>query len=85
MRTTFAIDADGSVRAFGFDRWGDPDQTGTWGRHPCGGEVTAAATFGGLTIPSAGRFGWFYGTERWHEGEFLHFRITELHPITGPK
>ena len=63
-----------------FPRWGDPDHTGTWGQHPFGGEVTAYRTFDGLTIPSAGRFGWFFGTDRWSDGEFFRYQITTLQP-----
>jgi hypothetical protein len=40
--------------------------------------VTGYATFDGLTIPSAGRFGWHFGTERWPEGEFFRYQITGL-------
>jgi hypothetical protein len=83
LLTTFAINADGRIRSFGFDRWGDPDQTGAWAQHPCGGEVTASTTFDGLTIPAAGRFGWFHGTDRWHEGEFIRFQITKLDPVNN--
>jgi hypothetical protein len=43
-----------------------------------GGQITAHATFNGLTIPSAGRFGWYFGTNRWSQGEFFRYRITEL-------
>jgi hypothetical protein len=42
-----------------------------WWWHNCGGQVTAQAHFGGLTIPSAGGLGWFYGTDRWNDGEFF--------------
>jgi hypothetical protein len=44
----------------------------------CGGDVTAHSTFEGLTIPSAGTFGWFYGTDRWPDGEFFRYQITDL-------
>jgi hypothetical protein len=74
----FELDAGGLVRSLVFDRWGDPEGTGHWGLHPFGGEITAWATFDGLTIPSAGRFGWYFGTDRWEEGEFFRYRITEL-------
>lgn len=77
------IDEDGRLLSMVFDRWGDPWQTGTWGRHPFGGEVTAHGTFDGLTIPSAGRFGWCYGTDRWSEGEFFRYQITKLQPIVS--
>lgn len=61
-----------------FDRWGDPDGTGQFGVHTFGGEFTAHATFDGVTIPSQGRLGWHDGTNRWHEGEFFRYRITNL-------
>lgn len=77
----YRIDGAGRIESFVFDRWHDPDASGHWGAHPCGGEVTAYRTFNGLTIPSAGRLGWFYGTGRWPEGEFFRYEITQLVPI----
>ena len=76
----YTIGDDGRVRSVVFDRWGDPDETGTWSIHPFGGDVTGYATFAGLTIPTSGRMGWFYGTERWDDGEFFRFQITDLKP-----
>ena len=74
------IGDDGLATSVVFDRWGDPDETGTWRTLPFGGEITRHARFGGLTIPSEGRIGWFYGTDRWVEGEFFRFRIGTLRP-----
>jgi hypothetical protein len=82
VEVRYALDTNGRVRSLVFDRWGDPDGTGAWSLHPFGGEVTAYATFRGLTIPSAGRFGWFFGTDRWHQGEFFRYRITDLRLLT---
>ena len=62
---------------------GDPGESGTWGLHAFGMEATAHATFDSFTIPSEGRLGWFYGADRWGEGEFFPFRITELR-LVGP-
>src|SRR6266508_1219923 len=45
-------------------------------------EITAYATFDGLSIPSAGRFGWFFGTDRWSQGEFFRYQITQLQFMT---
>jgi hypothetical protein len=59
-----------------FRRWGDPDETGTAGWHPFGGEVTSWARFGGVTLPSAGELGWFHGTDRWPDGAFFRYRLT---------
>jgi hypothetical protein len=77
------LDAAGRIVSLRFDRWGDPGGGG-FGWHPFGGEITGYASFAGLTIPSAGRLGWFYGTDRWAEGEFFRYRITGLQPV-GPR
>lgn len=81
IEARYRVDADGHLLSMVFDRWGDPWRTGTWGQYPFGGEVTAYRTFNGLTIPSAGRFGWCYGTDRWSDGEFFRYEITELQRI----
>ena len=78
----FELGDEALVRSVVFDRWGDPEGSGTWRHHPFGFEVTGWATFGGVTIPSAGRAGWFYGTDRWKEGEFFRSQIIEYHLVT---
>lgn len=75
------IDDDGVIQSLVFNRWGDPDDTGTWAQLPFGGEVTGYGTFHGLTIPKSGRMGWFYGTNRWPEEEFFRFNLTALRPF----
>ena len=77
------LDAAGRVVSLAFDRWGDPGGAGAFGWHRFGGQITGYASFGGLTVPSAGRLGWFWGTDRWAEGEFFRYRITDLQPA-GP-
>jgi hypothetical protein len=72
------LDPQGRIRSVVFDRWGDPDKTGTWAWHPFGGEITGYRCFAGLTIPSAGTFGWHFGTDRWAAGEFFRYEITSL-------
>jgi hypothetical protein len=78
----YGLEDDGRIRSLVFDRWGDPDRSGSWGLYPFGGEVTDYRSFGGLTVPSAGRIGWFYGTDRWSKGEFFRFQLIALEPIT---
>ena len=78
LEVRFRLDRAGHIASLVFDRWGDPNNTGTWAWHPFGGEVTGYRSFGAVTIPSAGRFGWFYGTDRWVDGEFFRYRITAL-------
>jgi hypothetical protein len=77
----FGLLPDGRLRDLVFPRWGDPDSTGTWGWHPFGGEFTAHRRFGGLTVPSAGRMGWHYGTDRWPESAFFRYQLGELLPL----
>jgi hypothetical protein len=76
------IDDRGRLRESVFQRWGDPDRTGTFDLHPCGGEVTAYASFGGVSVPGAGRAGWFYGTDRWMEGKFFRYQLTSMELVT---
>jgi hypothetical protein len=78
------LDAAGRIASLVFDRWGDPDNSGAFAWHRFGGEVTGYRSFQGLTIPSEGRLGWFYGQDRWPAGEFFRYQITDLQPVTGP-
>jgi Family of unknown function (DUF6544) len=78
MKVHYRLDRDGRMVSFAFDRWGDPDRTGTWGWHPFGGQITGYRSFGGLTIPGAGWAGWFYGTDRWPDSAFFRYQITDL-------
>ena len=74
----YLLDDQARVQACWFERWGDPDRTGKYALAPFGMEATAHRTFSGLTIPSAGRAGWHYGTDRWPDGVFFQYRITDL-------
>ena len=76
IESHYRLDDRARIRSVSFDRWGDPGQTGTWGWHRFGGEFTDHRTFGDWTVPSAGRMGWHFGTERWDEGEFFRFGLT---------
>jgi hypothetical protein len=57
------------------NRWGNPGGA-PFGRYPFGVRVEAERRFGGITIPSVFRAGWWWGTERQHEGEFFRAEIT---------
>jgi hypothetical protein len=83
VETQYELDAGGRIRSFVFDRWGDPDGTGTWAWRPFGGEVTAYRTFDGVSIPAAGRLGWFFGTDRWPGTASFRYRLTNLRLLTG--
>ena len=77
------LDDEDRIRTIVLERWGDPDSTGESGRYPFGFEATGYATFDGVTIPSAGRAGWFIGTDRWREGEFFRYEIANYRLIGG--
>lgn len=85
-----ALDEEGLPTAVDFERWGDPDETGTWSAHRFGFEVKRHATFGGVTIPATGAAGWRPRTEGWKEGEFFRSEIVRYEllgvpvPGTGP-
>lgn len=77
----FVIAEDGRLRSLTFDRWRAAEGDDPAGTYPFGGDFTEHRSFHGLTIPSEGRFGWFYGTDRWSEGEFFRYEITELRTL----
>lgn len=68
---------------FTFDRWGDPDDSGTYGWHRFGGVTTAFGTFGGCTIPAVGVVGWHPGTPRWPDSAFFRFHLHDVLPTTA--
>lgn len=77
------LDDDHRIAAGVFDRWGDPDGTGTPALHPFGGEVTGWSTFAGTTVASRGAVGWGFGTDRWPEGEFFRYEVVGCEPLGG--
>ena len=78
------LDTRGCALSFVFARWGDPTGTGEWDWHPFGGEFTEHRTFAGVTVPTAGRIGWFPDTDDFTTGEFFRYRITDLELVTRP-
>jgi hypothetical protein len=85
IQVHYQLTPAGHIQSVVFDRWGDPDNTGTFSLHPMGGEFTGHETFDGVTVPDAGKLGWHYGTDRWNEGEFFRYRITDLTLVTDPR
>jgi hypothetical protein len=57
-------------------RWGNPNGA-PFGRYPFGVAIEAEQTFAGVTIGSALRAGWWWGTERQPEGEFFRAEIID--------
>lgn len=73
-RVTVDVDAEGVLRSVGMPRWGDPAHE-SFGEYPFGAVFQGEAAFGDYTIASAARVGWWFGTERWDEGEFFRYTI----------
>jgi len=75
--------ATGLTRTAVFDRWGDPERSGTWGGHPFGVEVVAHHRIGPYTVAAEGRAGWYPGDPRWATpaGEFFRYRMTTLRAV----
>lgn len=82
LKVRYVLADDGRVRSVTLERWADPDNTGTYGYHPFGFEVTGHTSFDGVTIANAGRGGWFFGTDRWADGEFMRYEITDYRLVT---
>ena len=64
---TLTVDAEGRLKEFTMQRWGDLTEDKSFRYLPYGGTVSAERTFGGYTIPSKMAIGWWYGTERYLE------------------
>lgn len=71
------VDQTGQLKTFKLPRWGNPD--GTEFRYvDFGGILEEERTFGGYTIPTRLRVGWYFGSERFEsEGEFFRATIDD--------
>jgi hypothetical protein len=70
----FKIDEQGRLQSAAIRRWGNPGG-GSFRFEDFGAVVEAEGAFGGYTIPTSVRVGWYLGTPRFEsEGEF--FRAT---------
>jgi hypothetical protein len=70
------VDPEGALREVRLQRWGNPDGQ-AFGRHPFGVAIEDERCFGGVTIPSVLRAGWWWGTDRQDAGEFFRAEVTE--------
>jgi hypothetical protein len=71
------LDDESRLRSVALERWGGPERDG-FVRFVH--ELTHSSTFDGVTIPSAGRGGWFAATDRWSDAEFFRYEITGYEP-----
>ncbi len=69
------IGNEGRVESLKLPRWGNPGG-GEFAEVPFGGVAEKERTFGGYTIPTRLRVGWFYGTDRFEsEGEYVRVTV----------
>lgn len=70
---TLTVGPDGALTELVMDRWGDPG--GGFGLHRFGAAVHGEVGSSGFTIPRSVTAGWFYGTPRWSEGQFIRYTV----------
>ncbi len=73
-RAELHLARDGRLLAVGMQRWGNPNGE-PFARYPFGATVEDEATFASVTIPSVLRVGYWWGTDRWGEGQFFRAEI----------
>jgi hypothetical protein len=66
-RLVVAVDRDGRLAASSIQRYGNQTADGRYQYIPFGVEADDEGTFGGYTIPTRVRAGWWFGTERYEE------------------
>lgn len=72
-----SIDRVGRVKDVKLARWGNPGG-GDYRHVDFGVLAEEEKTFGGYTIPTRIRAGWYFGTDRFeHEGEFFRATIDD--------
>jgi hypothetical protein len=70
------LQEDGRPCGITLERFGNPGG-GAFDWHSFGGVIEAEKTFSGITIPTRLRAGWWYGSERFREGEFFRATIDD--------
>lgn len=71
-----AIDSEGRLKSVWMQRWGDQTEDKSFTLIPFGGKLCEERRFGDFTIPSQASVGWWYGTEKFADGEFFRGTIT---------
>jgi hypothetical protein len=85
VEVTVTVDQHGALRELTMQRWGDPAEPGEFDLHPFGGRIDDHARHGGITIARTGTVGWYAGTPRFDEGEFIRWTITSAAFSTMPE
>lgn len=57
-------------------RWGGIG-AGSFGEQVFGATTDGEISSGGITVPRRVTAGWHYGTDRWAEGQFIRYTVTD--------
>ncbi len=75
LRPEITVAKDGSLVSVTMQRWSRPKGE-KWGDFAYGGLVGDELEFDGIRIPTTVRLGYYFGTERWAQGESYRATIT---------
>ena len=76
-RVTVEVDESGALRSVSLPRWGDPDG-GPHAEHVFGVSMDGSIEVSGQLVPRQLRAGWWFGTDRFAEGEFFRASIDHV-------
>jgi hypothetical protein len=71
---TITVDPDGQLVESVIQRWG-PLGHGAFGLQPFGVTLRGEVAAGGMRIPRRVTAGWYHGTDRWAEGQFIRWTV----------
>jgi hypothetical protein len=73
---TVTVGADGALTELSMHRWG-PLGHGAYGNQPFGVTLHGELAIDGVRVPRRITGGWYYGTDRWPEGQFIRWTVEE--------
>jgi len=69
------IGKNGELKEAFIQRWGNPGGVKEFGYHTFGVKIDAELKYKGTVIPAKGNAGWWFGTDRYKDGEFFRFEV----------
>ena len=75
LHVVLRIGPRGELREVSMLRWGNPGDA-PYGLYPFGVTIEQERRFGGVSIPTRFRAGWWWGTDRQARGEFFRAQVT---------
>lgn len=79
VEVTLTVSPDGSLTELVLPRWGNPNGAG-FGEYCFGAGFTEQQAWAGLILPHKITAGWYYGTDRWPESQFIRYTIDDVVP-----